>query len=105
MTWEKDMPLDYFLPRKGFWWILTKNGIPRQYIDLVKHMYGGMKRNIRTCGGLTVDFPFTIGFAICLRLFASTLDGIKSLIGSIQNKIPWCMLLRDVTKGVNAKLE
>ena len=101
------------VPRDVLWWAMMKKGIPRRYIDLVKDMYRDVSTTVRTCGGLTKDFPITIGLhqgsALSPFLFALVIDEVTR---SIQDEIPWCMLfaddivLVDETKdGVNAKLE
>jgi len=101
------------VPREILWWAMLKKGIPRRYVDLVKDMYRDVSTNVRTCGGLTKDFPITIGLhqgsALSPFLFATVLD---ELTRPIQDEVPWCMLfaddivLVDETKdGVNVKLE
>ena len=32
-----------------------------KYIDIIKDMYDEVVANVRTCGGITSDFPITIG--------------------------------------------
>ncbi|XP_021729342.1 uncharacterized protein LOC110696362 [Chenopodium quinoa] len=69
--------------------------------------------HVRTCGGLTKDFPITIGLhqgsALSPFLFATVPDEVTT---PIQDEVPWCMLfaddivLVDETKDrVNGKLE
>lgn len=47
-------------------------------IDLVKDMYRDVSANVRTCDGLTKDFPITIGLhqgsALSPFLFALVID-------------------------------
>ena len=101
------------VPREVLWWVLVKKGIPLKYIDLIKDMYGEAKTNVKTCGGLTEDFPITIGLhqgsALSPFLFAAVLD---ELTHHVQGDVPWCMLFADdivlideTREGVNAKLE
>ena len=49
------------VPRDVLWWAMLKKGILRRYIDLVNDMYRDASINVRTCDGLTNDFPTTIG--------------------------------------------
>ncbi len=101
------------VPRDVLWWAMLKKGIPRRYIDLVKDMYRGVSTNVRTCDGLTKDFPISIGLhqgsALSPFLFALVIDEVTR---PIQEEVPWCMLFADdivlvdeTRTGVNAKLE
>ena len=49
------------MPREILWWTLMKKGVLIKYIDIIKDMYDGIVKNIRTCGGLISDFSITIG--------------------------------------------
>ena len=39
---------------------MTKKGILEKYINILKDIYREVKKNVRTCGGATYDFPITI---------------------------------------------
>jgi len=101
------------VPREVLWWALTKKGVSRKYIDLIKDMYEGASTSIKTNVGSTEAFPITMGVhqgsALSPFLFAIVMD---ELTKSIQDDIPWCMMfaddivLTDETKeGVESKLE
>ncbi|KAK8942392.1 hypothetical protein KSP39_PZI009234 [Platanthera zijinensis] len=68
---------------------------------------------VRTSGGLTQEFPITVGLhqslVLCPYLFTLILD---ELTRHIQQTIPWCLFFADdivlvveTREGVNAKLE
>ena len=76
-------------------------------------MYNGAITSVRISRAITSEFPITIvlhqGWALSPFLFALVMD---ELTKSIQEEVPWCMLLAhdivlvDETKTrVNAKLE
>ncbi|XP_021748959.1 uncharacterized protein LOC110714726 [Chenopodium quinoa] len=73
-------------------------------------MYRDVSTNVRTCGGLTKDFPITIGLhqrsALSPFLFAMVLDEVTR---PIQDEVQWCMLFADdivlVDETKDAKLE
>ncbi|KAK8946652.1 hypothetical protein KSP39_PZI007022 [Platanthera zijinensis] len=76
-------------------------------------MYTNLVTKVRTSGGLTQKFSFTVGLhqgsALSPYLFTLILD---ELTGHIQQAIPWCLLFADdivlideTREGVNAKLE
>ena len=101
------------VPRDVLWWVLKKKAVPLKDVSIIRDMYEGVVTNVRTCGGLTDEFPITIGVhqgsALSPFLFAIVMDEITK---SIHEDIPWCMLfpddivLIDETKeGVNKKVE
>lgn len=101
------------VPREVLWWALKKKGVPRKYIEIIQDMYDGVETNVRTCGGVTKEFPLRIGLhqgsALSPFLFAAVLDEITF---AIQDEVPWCMLFADdivlvgeTREGVNKKLE
>ena len=100
------------VPREVLWWALKRKTIPFKYVSIIKDMYERVVTNVRTCGGLTDEFPITIGVhqgsALNPFLFAIVMDETTK---SIHEEIPWFMLfandivLIDETKGVNTKLE
>ena len=49
------------LPRKVFWWAMTKKDILKKNSNIVQNMYQEEMTNVRTCGETTNDFPITIG--------------------------------------------
>ena len=46
--------------RDILWWALKKKAVPLKYMSIIKDMYEGVVTNVRTCGGLTNEFPITI---------------------------------------------
>jgi hypothetical protein len=101
------------VPRDVLWWTMMKKGVSLKYISIIKDMYEGVVTNVRTCGGVTTNFPITVGLhqgsALSPFLFAIVMD---ELTRSIQENVPWCMLFADdivlideSRAGVNAKLE
>ncbi|KAL6548523.1 hypothetical protein OROGR_008944 [Orobanche gracilis] len=101
------------VPREVLWWALAKKGVSWKYIDIIKDMYEGASRSVRTNVGRTEEFPIKIGVhqgsALSPFLFAIVID---ELTREIQNDVPWCMMfaddivLIDETKvGVQQKLE
>ena len=82
-------------------------------MSIIRDMYEGVVTNVRTCGGLTDEFPITIevhqGLALSPFLFAIVMDEITK---SIHEDIPRCMLFVDdiiligeTKKKVNKKLK
>ena len=49
------------VPRDVLWWALKKKAVPLKYVSIIRDMYDGVVTNVRTCGGLTDEFPITIG--------------------------------------------
>ena len=49
------------VPRDVFWWVLKKKAVPLKYVSIIRDMYEEVVTNVRTCGGLTDEFPITIG--------------------------------------------
>ena len=49
------------VPRDVLWWALKKKTVPLKYVSIIRDMYEGVVTNVRTCGGLTDEFPITIG--------------------------------------------
>ena len=101
------------VPRDVLWWTMMKKGVSLKYISIIKDMYEGVVTNVRTCGGVTTNFPITVGLhqgsALSPFLFAIVMD---ELTRSIQENVSWCMLFVDdivlideSRAGVNAKLE
>lgn len=101
------------VPREVVWWALERKGISRKYVSIIKDMYEGVTTSVRTCVGMTKDFPITIGVhqgsALSPFLFTIVMDEVT---GSIQDDIPWCMMFADdivlideTREGVNNKLE
>ena len=95
------------------WWALKKKAVSLKYASIIRDMYEGVVTNIRTYGGLTDEFPITIGLhqgsTLSPFFFAIVMDEITK---NIYEDIPWCLLfiddivLIDETKeGVNKKLE
>ena len=84
------------VPRDVLWWALKKKAIPLKYVSIIRDMYEGVVTNIRTYGGLTDEFPITIGLhqgsTLSHFLFAIVIDEITK---SIHENIPWCMLFAD----------
>ena len=89
---------------------MEKKGVSLKHI---KDMYNGAVTSVRISRGIASEFPITIGlhqgWALSPFLFALVMD---ELTKSIQEEVPWCMLLAhdivivDETKTrVNAKLE
>ena len=39
------------IPREVFWWGMTKKGIPKNYINIVQHIYRKVTANVRTVEG------------------------------------------------------
>ena len=77
----------------------------------MQDMHREVSTNIRTCGGTTKDFQSQFAFikARPYSLYAAVLDEI---VRSIQEDVPWCILLSDdivlvdeTKEGVNLKLE
>ncbi|XP_056695252.1 uncharacterized protein [Spinacia oleracea] len=57
-----DLEKDYDkVPREILWWPLSRKGIPRKYIDIIKDIYEGFSTSVRTTVGKTEEFPITIG--------------------------------------------
>lgn len=57
---------------------IDEQGLPHNYIELVKNMYKDAKKIVRICEGVMNDFPFTIGLhkgsASSPSLFARVMD-------------------------------
>ncbi|KAK8957380.1 hypothetical protein KSP39_PZI000617 [Platanthera zijinensis] len=99
--------------REILWRVLEKKGVNVSYIDIIKDMYTNSVTRVRTSGGLTQEFPITVGLhqgsALSPYLFTLILD---ELTRHIQQTIPWCLLFADdialvdeMREGVNTKLE
>ena len=95
------------------WWTLKKKVVPLKYVSIIRDMYEGVVTNIRICGGLTDEFPITIGVhqesTLSQFLFAIVMDEITK---SIHEDIPWCMLfandivlIDEIKEEVNKKLK
>ena len=90
-----------------------QEAVPLKYVSIIRDMYKGMVTNVRTCGGLTDEFPITIGVhqgsTLSPFLFVIIMDEITK---RFHEEIPWCMLFADdivlideTKEGVNTKLE
>ena len=77
------------VPIELLWWTLMKKGVPIKYIDIIKDMYDGVVKNVRTCGGITSNFFITIRLhqrsALSTFLFVKVID---ELTRAIQDEIP-----------------
>ena len=77
------------VPRDVLWWTLKKKAVPLKYVSIIRDVYEGVVINIRTCGGLTDEFPNTIGVhqgsTLSPFLFAIVMDEITK---SIHEDIP-----------------
>ncbi|PKA65711.1 integrator complex subunit 11 [Apostasia shenzhenica] len=64
--------------REVLWRVLEKKEICTAYIQVIKDMYEGAVTCVRTQGGLTKDFPITVGLyqgsALSLYLFALIME-------------------------------
>ena len=80
--------------------------IPLKNVSIIRDMYEGVVTNVRTCGGLTNEFPITIrvhqGSTLSPFLFAVVMDKITK---SIHEDIPWCMLFDDDIVLINETKE
>ena len=47
--------------RDVLWWVLKKKAVSLKYASIIRDMYEGVVTNVRTYGGLTDEFPITIG--------------------------------------------
>ncbi|XP_026396068.1 uncharacterized protein LOC113290700 [Papaver somniferum] len=78
------------------WWALEQKRVSPKYISLIKDMYERVVTGVRTCDGVSNDFPIKIGLhqgsASSPYLFALILDQVTK---DIQGEIPWCMLFED----------
>ncbi|PKA52309.1 integrator complex subunit 11 [Apostasia shenzhenica] len=99
--------------REVLWRVLEKKEICTAYIQVIKDMYEGAVTSVRTQGGLTKDFPITVGLhqgsSLSPYLFALIME---VMTGHIQDEVPWCMLFADdivliekTKEGAKAKLE
>ena len=72
---------------------LEKKAVPLKYVTIIRNMYEGVVTNVKTCGGLSDEFPIIIGVyqgsILSPFLFAIVIDEITK---SIHEDIPWCML-------------
>jgi hypothetical protein len=77
------------VPRDVLWWTMMKKGVSLKYISIIKDMYEGVVTNVRTCGGVTTNFPITVGLhqgsALSPFLFVIVMD---ELTRSIQENMP-----------------
>ena len=77
------------VPRDVLWWVLKKKAVPLKYVNIIRDMYERVVINVRTCGGLTDEFPITIGVhqgsTLSPFLFAIVIDEITK---SIHDDIP-----------------
>ena len=77
------------IPKDVLWWALNNKGFPFKYVSIIRDMYEGVVTTVRTCGGLTDEFPITIGvhqgWALSLFLFAIVMDEITK---SLHEEIP-----------------
>ena len=49
------------VPREILWKVLEKKGVWIAYIQVIKDMYDEVTTSVRTQGGVTEDFPLSIG--------------------------------------------
>ena len=66
------------VPRGVMGWILEKKWVPLKYIKLIKDMYDEAITSVRTSGGITSEFPITLGLhqgsTLSPCLFALVMD-------------------------------
>jgi len=97
-------------PREVLWSCLEKKRVPIAYIQVIKGMYNGVKKIVRTPRGDTGYFPTYVGlhqgFALSAFLFVTIMDELTRMI---QDNIPWRMLfavlIDRTTEGAGRKLE
>ena len=80
------------VPREVVQRCLEEKGVIPLYIRVIKDMYEGGRTSVRTPGGVTTDFFFSIGLhrgsALSSFLFTLVMD---ELTKEIQDELPWCM--------------
>src|SRR3954464_10950450 len=101
------------MPRELIWWVLGRKNMPQFYIDIIKDMYEGAVTSVRSVGGISKEFPVTVGVhqgsALNPYLFTLVMD---ELTRELQNEVPWCMLFADdivlvdeTKEGLSRKLD
>ena len=101
------------VPREVLWKALKKKGVRVAYIRAIKDMYERVTTCMRMDGGVTEDFPVTVGLhqgsTLSPYLFTLILDVLS---GHIQDPVPQCMIFADdivlveeSRQGINDKIE
>ncbi|XP_026396928.1 uncharacterized protein LOC113291632 [Papaver somniferum] len=55
------------VPREAMWWALEQKRVPPKYISLIKDVYEGAVTGVRTCGGVSDDFPSILDYTKTLE--------------------------------------
>ena len=49
------------LPKELIWWALRRKKVSQCYFDIIKDMYEGATTSVRSVGGVSSEYPVSVG--------------------------------------------